>query len=88
MIDAILFDTRQVLPCTVHLNGEYGIRGVFTGVPCRLGHGGMIEIVDVELQDAERDALQRSADAVRQVVDVMEQRRDEIDPSLPPLTGG
>jgi len=87
MIDAILFDTRQVLPCTVRLNGEYGVRGVFTGVPCRLGHGGMIEIVDVELQDAERDALQRSADAVRQVVDVMEQRREEIDPSLPPLTG-
>jgi malate dehydrogenase len=87
MVDAILFDTRQVLPCTVYLNGEYGIRGVFTGVPCRLGHGGVIEIIDVELQEAERGALQKSADAVRQVVDIMEQRRAEIDPSLPPLTG-
>src|SRR5438105_311464 len=51
MTDAILLDTRQVLPCTVYLDGEYGLRGVFTGVPCRLGAGGLIDIVDLALHD-------------------------------------
>jgi malate dehydrogenase len=88
MVDAILLDTRQVLPCTVMLEGEYGIRGVFTGVPVRLGSGGMLEVIDVALQDDERAALHRSADAVRQVVDVMESRRAEIDPSLQSLSPG
>ena len=68
MIDAIVLDTRQVLPCTVHLEGEYGINGLFTGVPCRLGAGGLIEVVDVALTDDERAALHRSAEAVHQVV--------------------
>ena len=85
MVDAILFDTRQVLPCTVLLQGEYGVRGVFTGVPCRLGDGGLIEIVDVALQEEERTALHRSAEAVRQVVEVMDARREEIQPGLQPL---
>jgi malate dehydrogenase len=82
MVDAILRDTRQVLPCTVYLDGEYGVRGVYTGVPCRLGAGGLVDIVDVALHDDEREALHRSAESVRQVVEVMEQRRAEIDPSL------
>jgi malate dehydrogenase len=88
MVDAILLDTRQVLPCTVLLQGEYGVRGVFTGVPVRLGHGGMLEVIDVSLTDEERAALHRSADSVRQVVEVMESRRSEIDPSLQSLTAG
>ncbi|MBV8196147.1 MAG: malate dehydrogenase [Candidatus Dormibacteraeota bacterium] len=85
MVDAIVLDTRQVLPCTVRLDGEYGVRGVFTGVPCRLGTGGLLEVIDVELTDDERTALHRSADAVRQVVQVMDERRTEIDPSLQPM---
>jgi malate dehydrogenase len=88
MIDAIVLDTRQVLPCTVHLEGEYGITGLFTGVPCRLGEGGLIEVVDVALTDEERAALHRSAEAVHQVVSVMDARREEIDPSLGPMTTG
>ena len=88
MIDAIHHDTRQILPCTVLLEGEYGVRGVFTGVPCRLGAGGLLEVVDVTLTDAERAELHRSADAVRQVVEVMDARRGEIDASLPALTTG
>ena len=88
MVDAIVGDTRRVLPCTVHLDGEYGISGVFTGVPCRLGAQGLVEIVDVSLQDDERVALERSAEAVRQVVEVMEQRRSEIDPQLDSLAAG
>jgi malate dehydrogenase len=77
-----------VLPCTVHLEGEYGITGLFTGVPCRLGEGGLIEVVDVALTDEERAALHRSAAAVQQVVEVMDARRDEIDPTLGSLTTG
>src|SRR5207253_267740 len=85
MVDAIMLDTRQVLPCTVYLDGEYGVRGLFTGVPCRLGAGGLIHVVDVTLTREERDALHRSAEAVRQVVAVMDSRRAEIDPQLPPM---
>lgn len=88
MVDAIVHDTRQVLPCTVHLEGEYGVRGVFTGVPCRLGAGGLVEVVEVDLTDPERTALHQSADAVRQIVDVMDSRRAEIDASLPALSSG
>ncbi|MFZ0178422.1 MAG: malate dehydrogenase [Candidatus Dormiibacterota bacterium] len=88
MIDAIVLDTRQVLPCTVHLEGEYGINGLFTGVPCRLGEGGLIEVIDVALTDEERAALHRSAEAVHQVVEVMDSRREEIDPNLGSLTTG
>ena len=86
MVDAILLDTRQVLPCTVFLEGEYGVDRLFTGVPCRLGAGGLIEVIDVELRNDERAALHRSADAVRQIVEVMQARRDEIAPDLPSLT--
>jgi len=85
MVDAVMLDTRQVLPCTVYLDGEYGVRGVFTGVPCRLGAGGLVEVVDVALHDEEREALHRSAESVRQVVEIMEQRRAEIDPALKSL---
>jgi len=88
MIDAIVLDTRQVLPCTVHLEGEYGITGLFTGVPCRLGEGGLVEVVDIALTDEERAALHRSAESVHQVVEVMDARREEIDPSLGSLTTG
>ena len=88
MIDAILGDTHQVLPCTVRLEGEYGVNGIFTGVPCRLGTGGLLEIVDVELTADESAALHRSADAVRQVVEIMDARRSEIDPSLAPMLTG
>jgi malate dehydrogenase len=88
MIDAIVLDTRQVLPCTVHLEGEYGIAGLFTGVPCRLGDGGLIEVVDIALTDEEQAALHRSAEAVHQVVSIMDARREEIDATLGPMTTG
>ncbi len=88
MIDAIVLDTRQVLPCTVHLEGEYGIHGLFTGVPCRLGEGGLVEVVDIVLTDDERAALHRSAGAVHDVVKVMDARREEIDPGLGSMTDG
>jgi malate dehydrogenase len=87
MVDAILLDSRQVLPCSVQLHGEYGIRGVFSGVPARLGAGGVLEVVEVALTQADRAALERSAASVRELVEVIERNRDQIDSALPPLLG-
>lgn len=88
MVDAILLDTRQVLPCSVRLEGEYGIHGLFTGVPCRLGAGGLVEVVEVPLTEDEAADLHRSAEAVRDVVDVIDQRRAEVAAELPSLATG
>jgi malate dehydrogenase len=85
MVDAILLDTRRILPCSVMLEGEYGIRGVFSGVPARLGAGGLVEVVEVALGEEDRAALARSAAAVREVVEVIERNREQIDAALPPL---
>jgi malate dehydrogenase len=85
MIDAILLDTQQILPCSVHLHGEYGVTGVFSGVPARLGSGGLVEVVEVDLSGADQAALHRSAAAVQEIVGVIEANRDQIDPLLPSL---
>ncbi|GAC1339777.1 MAG: malate dehydrogenase [Candidatus Dormibacteria bacterium] len=88
MVDAILLDTRQVLPCAAYLQGEYGISGLFSGVPCRLGAGGLLEVVEVELTEQERAALHRSARAVQEVVELIDSRRAEIDERLPAIGEG
>ena len=71
MVDAILLDQKRVLPCTALLEGEYGIDGLYMGVPVKLGAGGIEEIVELELNSDEREELQASADAVRDVVGVL-----------------
>jgi malate dehydrogenase len=71
MVDAVLLDEKRVLPCTAYLEGEYGIDGLYMGVPVRLGAGGIETIIEVDLDDSEREALSRSADAVREVVGVL-----------------
>ncbi len=71
MIDSILLDKKMIMPCAVYLEGEYGISGLFVGVPAKLGAQGVEEVVQLELTDEERAALQKSADAVRELVDVM-----------------
>ena len=71
MVDAICLDEKRVLPCTVHLEGEYGIDGLYMGVPVKLGAGGVEQIVELDLTDDERGALAASADAVREVVGVL-----------------
>lgn len=78
MIDAILRDRRQVLPCSVLLRGEYGIHGVFTGVPCRLGAGGLLEVVEVPLSEEEHQALHRSAQAVAELIAVIAANASEV----------
>ena len=65
MAEAIVKDTKRVLPCSAWLEGEYGMRGLFLGVPCKLGRRGLEQIIEVELTADERAALARSAEAVR-----------------------
>src|SRR5213082_1955771 len=72
MVDAIMLDRKQILPCAVRLDGEYGIRGLFVGVPVKLGAGGAEEVIELELTDDERVALQRSADSVKELVGIMQ----------------
>jgi malate dehydrogenase len=71
MVDAIMLDEKRVLPCTAYLEGEYGIDGLYMGVPVRLGSTGIEQIYEVDLDDAEQEALKKSADAVRDVVSVL-----------------
>jgi malate dehydrogenase len=71
MVDSIMLDQKRVLPCTAYLEGEYSIDGLYMGVPVKLGAGGIEEIVELDLDDAERDALNASAEAVREVVGVL-----------------
>jgi malate dehydrogenase len=71
MVDAVMLDEKRVLPCTAYLEGEYGIEGLYMGVPAKLGAGGIEEIVELELTEGEQAALQASAGAVREVVGVL-----------------
>jgi malate dehydrogenase len=71
MVDAVMLDEKRVLPCTAYLEGEYGIDGLYMGVPVKLGAAGIEQIVELELSDEEQAALQASADAVREVVGVL-----------------
>jgi malate dehydrogenase len=71
MVDAIMLDEKRMLPCTVYLEGEYGIEGLYMGVPARLGRGGIEEVVELELSEDEQTMLNESADAVREVVGVL-----------------
>ena len=71
MVEAIVLDQRRILPCSAWLEGEYGMSGLYLGVPCKLGEGGLKQIVEVELTADERAALEKSADAVREPMKVL-----------------
>jgi malate dehydrogenase len=71
MVDSIMLDEKRVLPCTAYLEGEYGIDGLYMGVPVKLGAGGVEEIYELELSDEEQSMLNDSAAAVREVVGVL-----------------
>jgi len=71
MVEAIVHDQRRILPCTALLQGEYGIDGLYMGVPVKLGTGGIEEVVELDLSDWERGELEKSAAAVREVVGVL-----------------
>jgi len=71
MVDSILLDKKMTMPCAAYLQDEYGINGLFVGVPVKLGAKGIEQIVEIELTDEERALLRKSADAVQELVKVM-----------------
>jgi len=68
MAEAIVRDKKRVLPCAAWLEGEYGLSGIYCGVPCKLGRGGLEQILEVELTAAEKTALSKSASAVKETM--------------------
>jgi malate dehydrogenase len=81
MVDSILSDRNAILPCAAYLQGEYGVDGLFVGVPVKLGRTGITEVVEIELTDSERSAFDRSAAAVRELVDAMAKMRSQPEPA-------
>jgi malate dehydrogenase len=71
MVEAILKDKKKVLPCSAYLEGEYGIRGLFVGVPVKLGARGIEQIIEIKLAPVENVALQKSAASVRELVNIL-----------------
>ncbi|MFQ5987690.1 MAG: malate dehydrogenase, partial [Dehalococcoidia bacterium] len=71
MVDSIILDKKRILPCAAYLEGEYGIEGVFVGVPVKLGASGIEQIIEIKLTAEEDTALKRSAEAVRELIEVM-----------------
>ncbi len=71
MVEAILKDKKKILPCAAYLEGEYGINGLFIGVPCKLGEKGLEQIIEIKLSADEQAALQKSADAVKELCTII-----------------
>jgi len=71
MVEAILKDKKKILPCAAYLEGEYGIRGYYIGVPCKLGSRGLEQIIEIKLTAEEDAALKKSADAVKELCAVI-----------------
>ena len=71
MVDAIVNDRKRILPCAAWLEGEYGLSGLFLGVPCKLGRNGLEKVLEIELTADERAALEKSAQAVREPMSVL-----------------
>ena len=75
MVESILKDKKKVLPCSAYLEGEYGIDGLYVGVPVKLGAAGVEKIYEVRLTDDEMAMLKKSAAAVQEMVDVLKQKQ-------------
>lgn len=71
MVEAIMKDSKRIFPCCAYLTGQYGIDDLYLGVPCKLGRGGVEEIIELKLNDEEHAMLKESAEAVRSVVDAL-----------------
>jgi len=71
MVEAILLDKKKILPCAAYLEGEYGVNGLFAGVPVKLGASGIEEVIQINLTTEERAALQKSAAAVQELVSIL-----------------
>ena len=74
MVDAILNDRKKILPCAAYLEGEYGIRNLFVGVPCKLGARGLEQVLEIKLTTEEDAALKKSAASVQALVDILHRK--------------
>jgi malate dehydrogenase len=74
MVESILKDKKKIVPCAAYLRGEYGIRDLYVGVPVKLGASGVEKIIEVRMTEEEKEALNRSAQSVRELVDVLASR--------------
>tara|TARA_B100000676_G_scaffold308925_1_gene371036 strand:- start:735 stop:1667 length:933 start_codon:yes stop_codon:yes gene_type:complete len=72
MVESILLDKKEILPCAAFLQGEYGIKNLYAGVPIKLGSSGVEEIIEVDLTEEESIALKNSADSVQELIEIME----------------
>ncbi len=77
MVEAIMLDQNRIFPCAALLNGEYGINDLFLGVPVKLGHGGIKEIIEVDLDEAETELLRASEKAVRSTLEDFKKLMDK-----------
>jgi malate dehydrogenase len=87
MVDAILNDRHMILPCAAFLTGEYGINGLFVGVPVRLGRGGLEEVISIELTESERTDFEASAAAVQGLVSRLAEMAAEADRASSAVSG-
>jgi malate dehydrogenase len=71
LVDAVILDKKRILPCAAYLDGEYGINGVFVGVPAKVGKNGVEQVIEIKLTDEESAKFQKSAQAVRDLIDIM-----------------
>ncbi|MGH9317118.1 MAG: malate dehydrogenase [Thermoanaerobaculia bacterium] len=71
MVDAVIRDKKKILPCAAYLQGEYGLRDVYLGVPVKLGRGGVEQVIEIALADDEKAALEKSARAVRELFEIL-----------------
>jgi malate dehydrogenase len=77
MVKSIVLDKKRILPCAAYLEGEYGIDGLYVGVPVKLGAGGIEQVIEIKLNEEERAMFEKSAAAVRTLVDDMERLAKE-----------
>ena len=74
MVESILLDKKKVMPCAAYLEGEYGIRDLYVGVPVKLGSDGIEKIYEIQLKPDEQAALDKSASSVKELIDVIKQK--------------
>ncbi len=78
MVNSILLDKKRVVPCAAMLEGEYGVNGVYVGVPVKLGANGVEQIIEIKMTDEEKAAFQRSVGAVEELISVMREKMPEL----------
>lgn len=75
MVESIILDKKRILPCSAYLRGEYGIEGLFVGVPVKLGKNGVEKIIELDLSPDEKEALHNSASSVKSIIEQLEEQR-------------